>query len=182
MLNYTWDLVRKGMLVDSIEKLKKVSNLVRMLVFGVVALTFTLALYGYITQGVWWISIGDEQFNQLWEQYPAAQFALIMITAPSVIALIAGVYWLQRLLFELSQGLFFSQKCMACLRWLAWLSFFGVLYEMLWPMLATMVISELQAVDVNIRPLKLMAVLCLPVLVHLFSAAKELDEENKEII
>lgn len=168
--------------MDSIEKLKRASHIARMLVFGVLIFTLAVAFYGYTTEGVWWVSFGDEQLNRLWQQYPQDQLALMLTLAPSVITIFAGIFWLQRLLLELSRGLFYSIKSMICLKWLAWLSLFAVIYQMIWPLLPSMLLNDLQSVDVRIRPLTIMAVLCLPVLVHLFSAAKELVQENNEIV
>jgi H+/Cl- antiporter ClcA len=168
--------------MSSLDKLKKTSHRVRMMVFAILTTVFVIALYGYITEGVWWVTLGDGQFKQLWETFPEARYGLAMILSPTVLTIMAGIYWLQRLLLELNRGLFFSRKCMQCLKWLAWLSLFSVLHNMFWPLLASSLIGIEDAIELNIRPLSLLAILCLPVLVHLLSAARELDQENKEII
>jgi hypothetical protein len=168
--------------MSSLEKLKKASHRVRMMVFAILAMVFVIAVYGYVAEGVWWVTLGDGQFNQLWQAFPEARYTLAMIIGPFVLALLAAIYCLQRLLLELSRGLFFSRKCMLCLQWLAWLSLFSVLHNMFWPLLATMLIETQHAIELNIRPLSLLVILFLPVLVHLLSAARELDQENKEII
>ena len=168
--------------MSSLEQLKKTSHLVRMIIFAILITVFVIALYGYITEDVWWVTLGDGQFNQLWEVFPEARYVLAIIIGPFILSLLAAIYWLQRLLLELSRGLFFSRKCMLCLKWLAWLSLFCVLYNMFWPLLASPLIETQHDIELNIRPLSLLAILCLPVLVHLLSAARELDQENKEII
>jgi hypothetical protein len=168
--------------MTELEKLKQTSTWVRRLVFTIVSLIFVIALYGYSTEGVWWISVGGNQFDVLWESYPDIHLQLILIITPVVLVLISGVYYLQRLLLEMSRGLFFSNKCMHCLKWMAWLSLFGMLYNMFWPFLASIFINMHDTFEVNIRPLSLLTVLCLPVLVHLLSSAQALDKENKEII
>jgi nitrate reductase NapE component len=168
--------------MSSLEKLKKTSHLVRMIIFSILIVLFVIAFYGYIVKGEWWVTLGDGQFNQLWEVLPDARTLLGIIIGPFILTLLAAIYWLQRLLLELSRGLFFSRKCMHCLKWLAWLSLFSVLYNMLWPLLASALIETQHDIALNIRPLSLLVILCLPVLVHLLSAARELDQENKEII
>lgn len=168
--------------MTSLEKLQQTSHRARMLVFAILALVLAIALYGYLTEEVWWVTLGDGQFNHLWQTFPAARYGLALIIGPFVLVPLIGIYWLQRLLLELSCGLFFSPKCMLCLKWLAWLSLFAVLYNMFWPLLAALQIETLDSIELNIRPLSLLAVLCLPVLVHLLSAARELDQENKEIV
>lgn len=168
--------------MTSLEMLKQTSHRVRMLVFAILAIILAIALYGYVTEGAWWVTLADGQFHGLWETFPQARYGLALIIAPFVLLPLMGIYWLQRLLLELSRGLFFSPKCMLCLKWLAWLSLFGALYNMFWPLLASVLIATQHAIELNIRPLSLIAILCLPVLVHLLSAARELDQENKEII
>lgn len=168
--------------MTSLEKLKKTSYLVRMIIFFILIIVFIIALYGYIAKKEWWVILGDGQFNRLWEILPGAHYSLAIIICPLILTLLAAIYWLQRLLLELSRGLFFSSKCMQCLKWLAWLSLFSVLYNMLWPLLASLLIETQHGIELNIRPISLLATLCLPIVVHLLSAARELDQENKEII
>jgi hypothetical protein len=168
--------------MTSLDKLKKTSGRVRMMVFAILAMVFVVALYGYTIEGVWWVALGDGQFNRLWSAFPEARVGLAMIISPFVLALLGAIFWLQRLLLELSRGLFFSGKCMLCMKWLAWLSLFSALHNMFWPILASLLIETQDTFELNIRPLSLIVILCLPVLVHLLSAARELDQENKEII
>lgn len=168
--------------MTSLEQLKQTSHWVRMLVFAILATVLAVALFGYITEGVWWVTVGDDQFNQLWQAFPQAHLSLAWVISPVVLIPLVAIYWLQRLLLELSRGMFFSAKSMQCLKWLAWLSLLGALYNMLWPLVASPLIETQHAIDLNIRPLSILAILCLPVLVHLFSAARELDQENKEIV
>ncbi|MFT6899371.1 MAG: hypothetical protein ACJA13_003807 [Paraglaciecola sp.] len=168
--------------MTSLEKLQQTSYRVRMMVFAILAMVLAIALYGYFTEGVWWVTWDDGQINHLWQTFPPARYGLALIIAPFVLVPLTGIYWLQRLLLELSRGLFFSPKSMLCLKWLAWLSLFRALYNMFWPILASALIETQDSIELNIRPLSLLAVLCLPVLVHLFSGARELDQENKEIV
>lgn len=168
--------------MTSLEKLKQTSYRVRMMVFAILAIVLAIAMYGYFTEGIWWVTLGDGHFDGLWETFPQARYGLALIIVPFVLIPLTGIYWLQRLLLELSRGLFVSRKCMLCLKWLAWLSLFGALYNMFWPLLASSLIETQYNIELNIRPLSLLAILCLPVLVHLFSAARELDQENKEIV
>ncbi|MFQ3198272.1 MAG: hypothetical protein ACI8R9_000076 [Paraglaciecola sp.] len=168
--------------MTSLEKLQQTSYRVRMMVFAILAIVLAIALYGYFTERVWWVTLGDSQFHGLWETFPQARYSLALIITPFILIPLTGIYWLQRLLLELSRGLFFSSKCMLCLKWLAWLSLSGALYSLLWPLLASALIATQHAIELNIRPLSLIAILCLPVLVHLLSAARELDQENKEIV
>ena len=165
-----------------LEKLKRTSKRIRFAVFAVLAASFSLALYGFVIEGQWWVTFSDEQFNQLWQQLPQNRVLLSLLISPLVISLVAGIYWLQRLLLELSRGLFFSMKCMSCMKWLAWIAFFATLYSMLWPVLAMVWLDIESPLRIDIRLISLLAVLSLPVIVHLLSAARELDQENKEII
>ena len=48
--------------------------------------------------------------------------------------------------------------------------------------LATFLVVHNSSIDISLNPMTFIVVLCLPVLVHLFSAAAELDKENKEIV
>ena len=168
--------------MQSVEKLKVISHRVRMLVFTVLAMTIGVLVYGYLTQGEWWITFGDQQLNQLWHEHAQWRLSLLLLISPLLISLIAGFYWLQRFLLELSRGLFFSVTSMLCIKWLAWLALFSTFYSMIWPLFASLLIDYNLPIHINIRPLTLMAVLCLPVIVHLLSAARELDQENKEIV
>ena len=66
--------------------------------------------------------------------------------------------------------------------WLAWLSLFSVLHNLLLTLIALMLIETQHDIELNTRPLSLLATLCLPIVVHLLSASHELSQENKEII
>lgn len=155
---------------------------IRQILFALLVVMFLIAFYGFLTEGIWWVTVGDQQFNQLWNTLPEAHTLLGLLISPMLITLVVGFYWLQRLLLELGRGHFFSAKSMVCLKWLAWLSMFGVAYDMSWPILATLIIESVDSLSIEVSVISLITVLCLPVVVHLYSAAAELDRENKEII
>lgn len=168
--------------MNALEKLKHTSFIARVMVFIVLGLIIVTALFGFFTEGRWWISFGDDAFNQMWQTYPDAKNTLSLLILPAVIVLLLATFFLQKLLQQLSLGLFYSNISKSCLKWLAWLCFFGVIYNMLLNPLASILIAPEQDIEISIRPLTLIVVFCLPVLVHLFNAASELDKENKEII
>lgn len=168
--------------MTSLEKLKQTSMITRRLLFAVMALVVGIACYGLATEGNWWVAFGNANFNTLWHTHLEARTTLAMAIFPLMVALLLGFYFLQRLLFEFSRGAFFSTMSMRCLKWLAWLSFFSVLYNIVLTPVAGMLVAPLQAVEIRIQPLTLVFLLCFPVLVHLFSAASELDQDAKEII
>jgi hypothetical protein len=163
------------------QALQRTSQIVRLLVFGVLVSVIGIASYGLIAHGVWWISLGDGSFETLWHQYPQAHSSLVILGLPIVLAKLLSLYWLFALLREFSQGQFFSDISLKHIHWLAWMTVFSELYGIVWPILASQVLA-VPSTEINIAPLSLISVLCLPVLAHFFSAARELDEENKEII
>jgi len=166
--------------MTSLNKLKQASALARVTILSFIVVFLAVASYGYFVEGVWWVSVGGYQFDRLWNAYPDAHMQLSLVIAPIVLILIVGVYFVQRILLEMKRGLFFSKKSMFCLKCVAWLTFLGVIYGTLWPIIAAVYVDE--PLDINLRPLSFIVAACLPVLVHLFSAAQALEQENKEII
>lgn len=163
------------------QELRRTSHIVRLLVMGVLVCVIGIASYGFMAHGVWWISLGDGSFESLWHQYPQAHSLLVIVSLPIVLAKLLSLYWLLALLHEFSQGHFFSNSSLKHIHWLAWMTVFSELYGIVWPILASQVLA-VPSTEINIAPLSLISVLCLPVLAHFFSAAHELDKENKEII
>lgn len=168
--------------MSSLQNLQKISKQIRWSLFATIFILCGIALFGLVTEGEWWVSIGNEEFELIWQNHPDAKAMLLLTASPLFVALLLGFYCLQRLLLELSHGHFFSSVSMRCLKWLAWLCFFGVLYNMMVGPFRAFLLEPDAAVEVNINFLTLIMLLCLPVVVHLFSAASELDRENKEII
>lgn len=168
--------------MQSLEKLKRISHLTRMLLFTLVGGVLGIAIYGFVTQGQWWVTLGDKQFDVLWHQHEGAKSALGLVFAPLLATWLLGFYFLQRLLLVLSRGLFYAKATMRYLTYLSWITFFHVFYKMIMTPLATYLITSSDAIDISLNPMTLIVVLCLPVLVHLFSTAADLDKENKEIV
>ena len=168
--------------MSSLQKLMRASQQVRWGIYVALLLALLICLYGYIVEGELWLTMGDGQFERLWSQYPNKQPMLALILAPLAFTLLTGLYRLQRSLKFFSQGQFFCTVCINQLKWLAWLSVFGVVYSMLWPLLALPILSEGDSLDININLIIILALLCIPLLVHLMSAAAELERENSEFI
>ena len=168
--------------MQSIENLKKVSHFTRMMLFAAVGIFFSIAIYGFVTQGQWWVTFGDNQFEALWLQYKESQFLLAIIFSPLIGCWLLGFYFLQRLLLALSRGLFYAKATLRYSKYVSWITVFYVCYKMIMTPLATYLVVDNNSIDLSLNPMSLIVVLCLPVLVHLFSAAAELDKENKEIV
>ncbi|BFT31357.1 hypothetical protein D210916BOD24_25330 [Alteromonas sp. D210916BOD_24] len=168
--------------MQSIENLKRVSHYTRMMLFAVVGIVLTIAIYGFVSQGQWWVTFGGNQFDALWHQYKESQFLLATVFSPLVGCWLLGFYFLQRLLLALSRGLFYAKKTLIYLRYVTWITVFYVCYNMALMPLATYLVVPNRSIDISLNPMTLIIVLCLPVLVHLFSAAAELDKESKEIV
>lgn len=168
--------------MQSIENLKRVSHFTRMVLFAVVGIFLSIAFYGFVFQGQWWVTFGGSQFNALWLQYKESQFLLATIFSPLIGCWLLGFYFLQHLLLALSRGLFYGKTTLRHLKYVSWITVFYVGYKMLMTPLATYLVVPNSSIDISLNPMTLIIVLCLPVLVHLFSAAAELDKENKEIV
>ena len=168
--------------MQSIENLKRVSHLTRMMLFAVVGIFLTIAIHGFVSQGQWWVTFGGIQFDALWHQYKASQFLLATVFSPLVGCWLLGFYFLQRLLLALSRGLFYAKATLRHLKYVSWITVFYVCYKMLMTPLATYLVVPSSSIDISLNPMTIIIVLCLPVLVHLFSAAAELDKESKEIV
>tara|TARA_A200000113_G_scaffold211879_1_gene212913 strand:- start:324 stop:875 length:552 start_codon:yes stop_codon:yes gene_type:complete len=168
--------------MQSIENLKRVSHFTRMMLFVVVGIFLTIAIYGFVSQGQWWVTFGDNQFDALWLQYKESHFLLAAVFSPLMGCWLLGFYFLQRLLLALSSGLFYAKATLRYLKYVSWITVFYVCYSMAMTPLATYLVIPNSSIDISLNPMTLIIVLCLPVLVHLFSAAAELDKENKEIV
>ena len=168
--------------MQSIENLKRVSHVTRMTLYAVVGIFLTIAIYGFISQGQWWVTFGDNQFDALWHQYKESHFLLAVVFSPLMSCWLLGFYFLQRLLLALSRGLFYAKATLSFLKYVSWITVFYVCYKMIGPPVATYLVVSNSSIDISLNPITIIIVLCLPVLVHLFSAAAELDKENKEIV
>lgn len=164
------------------EQLQHVSQIMRIVLFTIVGITVAIAIYGYSVTGMWWVSLGDKQFQALWQSYPELRTYLTMAIAPVIVTMLTGVYMLQRILKLFSQGLFFSKSAKTSLKALSWLTVFGVVYKMFWPLFIATLLPPGKEVDISIEPFSLIILLFLPVLVHLLTAADELNTENSEFI
>jgi hypothetical protein len=161
--------------------LKRTSQIVRLLVVGLLVCMLGIASYGFLVHGVLWVSLGDGLFESLWQQHPQDHPSLVLLGLPIALAKCVLLYCLLALLHEFSRGQFFSRQSLNYIHSLAWVTVFSEVYDMVWPILASQVLGA-PSTEINIAPLSLISVLCLPVLAHFFSAARELDQENKEII
>ncbi len=168
--------------MNSLENLKRTGKFARYTLFAILGAVTFIAIFGFITEGQWWVSFGDEQFNQLWQSHHNENNLLVILVTPVVIIPLMGAYFLQRLLQQFSYGTFYSDTSLSCLKWLAWLTFFGVLYDTLLNPLAFLLLESEHKIAINIRPLTLIVVFCLPAIVHFFSAARDIALENKEIV
>ncbi|MCC2617357.1 hypothetical protein LJ739_13985 [Aestuariibacter halophilus] len=168
--------------MTSLDNLRRISQRIRISLFCVLGLCLAFALYGYAVSGTWWVSIGDGQFDRLWASHPALHTQLALIMVPQLLIVAVGIYRLQRLLQLFAQGHFFAQASMANLKWLAWLAVLGACYGMLWPLLVYPLLDSGDELVIDIAPLTLLMLLCLPVLVHLLSAAGALNRDNNEFV
>lgn len=168
--------------MQSIEDLKRVSHFTRMILFAVVGIFLSIVIYGFLLQGEWWVTFGGQRFDALWLQYKESHFLLATIFSPLIGCWLLGFYFLQHLLLSLSRGLFYAKNTLRHLKYVSWITVFYVGYKMLMTPLATYLVEPNSSIDISLNPMTLIIVLCLPVLVHLFSAAAELDKENKEIV
>ncbi|AFT96581.1 hypothetical protein AMBAS45_15590 [Alteromonas macleodii str. 'Balearic Sea AD45'] len=168
--------------MQSIEELKRVSHFTRIMLFAVVGIFLSIAIYGFVLQGQWWVTFGGHQFDALWLQYEESQFLLATIFSPLIGSWLLGFYFLQHLLLALSRGLFYAKTTLRHLKFVSWITVFYVCYKMLMTPLATYLVVPSSSIDISLNPMTIIIVLCLPVLVHIFSAAAELDKENKEIV
>jgi hypothetical protein len=168
--------------MSSLDKLKRTGKIARFMVFAIFGAVIFIAIFGFVTEGQSWVSFGDDQFNQLWQIHHDKTSILLLLVAPAALTLLLGAYFLQRLLQQFSLGTFYSDSSVRCLKWLAWLTFFGVLYNMLLSPFALYLLGSDEDIEINIRPLTLIVVFCLPAIVQFFSAAREIALENNEII
>ena len=110
--------------MQSIENLKRVSYFIRIMLFAVVGIFLSIASYGFISQGQWWITFGGNTFDALWLQYKESQLLLALIFSPLIGCWLLGFYFLQRLLLELSRGLFYAKATLRYLKYVSWFTFF----------------------------------------------------------
>ena len=134
--------------------------------------------------GQGWVSVGDGHFAELWNSEASSRLTLVTVIAPSVITLILGVYWLQRLFGEYQAGRFFTDSSMRCYVWLVWLKAANFLYSAIWPALLVELSTARDTVDtaVSIDAGTLIELVVLILIVHLLKEAQQLNDENKAFV
>ena len=167
-----------------LERIQRISAVFRYLLITAATVIGVALIVALFTSGQTWVSIADGRFAELWSNGADSRLKLVAVTAPIVISVVLGVYWLQRLFGEYQQGRFFSDGTMRCYVWLVWLKAIYFLYSAVWPALLVKLSAESSPVDlaITIDVGTLVELLVLLLIVHLLKEAQRMDEENKAFV
>jgi hypothetical protein len=117
--------------MSHLERIQGISRILRYLVIVIASGIAVAVIVGQLVYGQWWVSVGDDNFNVLWQNQEVSRVLLIAIITPLLVIMLMGVYWLQRLLGEFQQGYFFTESNMRCFLWLLWLKVASFFYAIL---------------------------------------------------
>lgn len=167
-----------------LERIQRMSAVFRYLLITAATVIGGALILALFTSGQTWVTIADGHFVELWSNGADSRLKLIAVTAPLILTVVLGVYWLQRLFGEYQQGRFFSDGTMRCYVWLVWLKAIYFLYSAVWPALLAKMSAEPGPVElaVTIDAGTFLELLVLLLIVHLLKEAQQLDEENKAFV
>ncbi len=170
--------------MSNLERIQVISRVLRYLVIAIASGILVAVIIGQLIFGQWWISLGDDNFNVLWENQEVSRVLLAAVMAPLLVIMLMGVYWLQRLLSEFQKGYFFTESNMRCFLWLLWLKVASFVYAILWPLVLSLFLSQEQSADMEIllNIGDFFDLLLLVVILHLLKAAQSINRENKEFV
>ena len=170
--------------MDRLEKIQRISTVIRYLLIASATIISSAVVIAMFTPGQEWVSIGDGDFTQLWNNRSSNHLAMITVMSPIALTLILGVYWLQRLFGEYQAGRFFTDSTMRCYVWLVWLKATSFLYGVFWPSLLVKFSTDGSVVDyaLSIDADTLVELIVLLLIVHLLKEAQQLNDENKAFI
>lgn len=166
-------------------KIRNISILMRLVVFGMIGMLVISSLYHYIVNDSINFGVDPNMINQLWHHPEASKTMLLGFILPGFVLVLVFGYWLQKLFLLFQQGVFFSQNNMRCFVWLVWLNFLSGIDDIFSPFLLGF---YGQKFDSNIRPelafemIEFFTMMLLIIIVYLLKEAKQLDKENKEFV
>lgn len=170
----------------------KISGVFRVLIIMATVAIFLFLGYSYIDSDELRLG-GDHLFHALWGHEGANRGILFAIQLPLLLALVLGVFWMQKLLSYFQQGQFFSSQTMRCYLWLIWIKIASFIYKFLQPLITQhyhSVLEQQQALNLlGHFPLELAfsfdsitTLLLMLVIAYLLKAAKDIEAENKAFI
>ncbi len=168
----------------NMHKLMKVSGFFRGLVFIATAVVLIYLGYSYLVHDEIRFS-QDVLFDQLWQEPMANRSILLAIYSPSLIVMLTGIYWLQRLLSHYQQGQFFGQAPVHCYLWLIWfkvIEFVIGIAQYLAVGYYHGSLFEQTTIELPIDFGHITTILLMLLIVYLLKAAREIEQENKEFI
>jgi hypothetical protein len=171
-------------MMGRLEKIQRISAVFRYLLIAAATIIGSAVVIAMLTPGQEWVSIGDGNFTELWNNGSSNQLAMIAVMAPIALTLVLGVYWLQRLFGEYQAGRFFTDSTMRCYVWLVWLKAISFLYGAFWPFLLTKLSMDGDVADfsLSIEADTLVELIVLLLIVHLLKEAQQLNDENKAFV
>jgi hypothetical protein len=173
-----------SMNMKELERIQRISGVLRyLLLLGAVALGGAFALMLLVPdQGL--ITLGDGQLNELRGAGAISTQLMLALSAPVLVLLAAGIYWLQRLFRQYQQGDFFTEGSMRCYLWLVWLKVAVFIYGIVWPLLLSNLLPGPETADlqVTINAGEIVELVVLLLIVHLLKAAQQIYDENKAFV
>lgn len=166
------------------ERLRKISGILRIFVLIAITAIVGYLLYGYVIENKLYTDT-SALYLELWKNTSISQSLLIAFKAPSFLAFLWGIFWLQKLLAYYQQGEFFGQEAMRCYIWLIWLKLMGLLLGVIETLSVGFYYdSVLGDADINLSIDfgAITTTLLMLIIVYLLKAAKEIEAENKEFI
>lgn len=170
--------------MSRLENLQRISAVFRYALIVATMLVGSALLIAMFTPGQNWVSVGDGQFFELWNDGSGQRLALVAAMAPVAITLILGIYWLQRLFGEYQAGRFFSDGTMHCYLWLVWLKAINFVYGAILPMLLGKLATggSTGSGSISIDAGTFVELMVLLIIVHLLKEAQQLNDENRAFI
>jgi hypothetical protein len=167
-----------------LERVQRISRALRYLLIFASAVIGVAIILALLVPGQDWITIGDGQITELWENRAISHTLSSALIAPIGAMLALGVYWLQRLFGEYQAGNFFTDDTMRCYVWLVWLKVASFLYGLIWPMLLMKLPATGNTAEINLSldAGTLVELIVLLVIVHLLREAQHISDENKAFI
>lgn len=166
------------------ERLIKVSGVLRVCVLIAITLAVSYLVYGYLVDNKLYTE-KSALYAELWGNPSISQALLMAFKAPSFLVFLWAVFWLQKLLSYYEQGEFFGEQSMRCYIWLIWLKVIGLILDIAETFIVGFYYESVlgdAAIQLNIDFGDITTTLLMLIIVYLLKAAKEIEAENKEFI
>lgn len=169
---------------QKLEKLKRISSVIRVTIWIVLMLGLIYSGYGLATSGDY-RAVYDENLNLLWEAGEVHKFWLLLNLLPTLVFFMTFAWYFQYLLKLFSQGTFFSEQVIFSFKMMLWskvIGFFTPIIQAIVYAWMARDLTEKVAASVKFNLWHVFTIVVLFTIFYLLNGAHQIEKENQEFI